>query len=79
MLEDLGVIDFVASDKTGTLTKNKLSMRRLSDGVLTYTCDSRNIPERVLLMLATTHEASLSVDGKIEGTSQDEIAILKFC
>jgi len=27
ILEDLGTIDCVASDKTGTITKNKLIMR----------------------------------------------------
>jgi phospholipid-transporting ATPase len=79
ILEDLGVIDCVASDKTGTLTKNKLTMRQLSDGLLTYNCSSRNVPERVLLMLSSAHEVSRSSSGDLEGTSQDEIAILEFC
>lgn len=32
VLEDLGTIEFIASDKTGTLTKNKLTLREISDG-----------------------------------------------
>lgn len=79
ILEDLGVIDYVATDKTGTLTKNKLTMRRLSDGMLIYNQQSPNIPERLLMMLATAHEVSISSQGEREGTSQDEMAILDFC
>lgn len=29
MVEDLGTVEFVASDKTGTLTKNQLTLREI--------------------------------------------------
>lgn len=37
VLEDLGTIECIASDKTGTLTKNKLTLREIGDGNVVYT------------------------------------------
>jgi phospholipid-transporting ATPase len=44
ILEDLGIIEYIASDKTGTLTKNHLTLRQVSDGTLIYDSNSKNIP-----------------------------------
>ena len=32
----MGVIDYVASDKTGTLTKNELKVKKVSNGANVY-------------------------------------------
>lgn len=71
ILEDMGVIDCVASDKTGTLTKNKLTLRMLSDGILSYSSDNKSFSQELLSILCTAHEVSLSHSEEFEGVSQD--------
>lgn len=41
VLEDLGTIEYIASDKTGTLTKNQLTLREIADGRCVITGENK--------------------------------------
>ena len=77
LIEDLGVITCVASDKTGTITKNELRTKKLSDGKNEFD-ESSTIPTELLQLFAICHSGYVS-EGGYESVSQDEVAILEFC
>lgn len=68
LIEQLGEIDFVFTDKTGTLTQNKMIFKEL---------DATNKQE-ALLCLSLCHSVIKSED-KLIGSSPDELAFLDYC
>lgn len=56
-VEDLGTVEAIASDKTGTLTKNQLTLREIHDGHNDFTnaLDSPAPPHELLEVLCICH------------------------
>jgi phospholipid-transporting ATPase len=61
-VEDLGTVEFIASDKTGTLTKNQLTLKEIYDGRELYLneINSPTPPLDMLEVLSVCHEAYVS-------------------
>lgn len=68
LIEQLGEINFVFTDKTGTLTKNKMQFRELF---------SHNVQE-CLLAMSLCHSV-IKLENSFIGSSPDEIAMLDYC
>lgn len=60
IMSDLGTIHRVASDKTGTLTKNELRVKVLSDYSGKYSLSDSNVPLGLLELLSICHTGYVS-------------------
>lgn len=76
--EDIGMIDIILSDKTGTLTENKMNFRYYDTGSGLRGIDSLNMEDSFFFVinLLCNNELQL-INNKYEGISQDEISIVE--
>ena len=94
MLEECGYINYILSDKTGTLTQNDLEFRSLAIGHSEYKTDIANMLKQTHFDIANQEVLNLfrciclchdvfiyEVNGKEElsGMSQDEIKLIQMC
>ena len=90
--EELGTVNHIFSDKTGTLTKNELIFRKLSTMGKLFECEtSEQLLKDIHLSNSETSELlfkcfcicndvyPITVNGKVvlSGTSQDELVMLE--
>lgn len=76
--EDIGMIDIVLSDKTGTLTENKMNFNFYDIGHGVQPIHMLNIEQASFFILNLLCNNSLQiVNQKFEGVSQDEIAMVE--
>lgn len=76
--EDIGMIDIVLSDKTGTLTENKMNLNFYDIGYGMQPINTLNIDQSFLFIMNLLCNNSLQiVNQKFEGISQDEIAMVE--
>jgi len=77
--EELGRIEYIFTDKTGTLTKNEMDFKKLQiDNNIIYG-NSTIIPQQhqfAVLSLALCHSVTVTQDG-FQSSSPDEIALVK--
>ncbi|KAI8927668.1 hypothetical protein BC831DRAFT_451768 [Entophlyctis helioformis] len=91
--EELGRIDYLLTDKTGTLTKNDMELKRLHMGTISYGADSMeevvahirtafDPSQDIAIALALCHNVTPVFDDEGElsyqAASPDEIAIIKW-
>ena len=78
--EEFGRVEFLFTDKTGTLTKNEMEFKKLQIDNVTITANSTaaTIDEehmKVFLSLALCHSVTVTEDG-FQSSSPDEIALV---
>lgn len=80
-MEQLGEVNYIFSDKTGTLTENRMEFKELfSEGevcVVSEVFASYGFSES-LRCLAICHSVTLGRDGGLLGCSPDEICLVNF-
>ena len=83
--EELGRVDYLLSDKTGTLTKNEMELKKLHMGTISYGADSmEEVSETIREVFDTSHiqEAASSFGMKRKGISvrvRDIVIALALC
>ncbi|KRH94461.1 HAD ATPase, P-type, family IC [Pseudoloma neurophilia] len=76
--EDIGMIDIVLSDKTGTLTENKMNFNFYDIGHGIEPISTLNIDQGFFFVMnILTNNGLQIVNQKFEGISQDEIAMVE--
>ena len=76
--EELGRIEYLFTDKTGTLTKNEMEFKKLQVDNISLT-EQSNITEdyfQTVLALAICHSVTVTHEG-LQSSSPDEIALVK--
>ena len=81
IIDDLGMVDIVLSDKTGTLTKNEMNMTKVA--VKNHLFDARDFSLEYPLALAMVVCSGVNIrnqDGTqiVETSSPDEMAMVQF-
>lgn len=74
--EELGRVQFVFTDKTGTLTKNEMEFRKLQIDNIVFTDQSDDAHFFSFLALALCHCVTVTRDG-FQASSPDEVALVK--
>ncbi|KAI0403704.1 hypothetical protein F4802DRAFT_570734 [Xylaria palmicola] len=74
ILEDLGQVSYVFSDKTGTLTENNMQFRKLTVGGTSWVHTMNMAPDDVEEKLGRDNEQVAPVDPNAEGFSSIETA-----
>ena len=72
MTEDLGRIDFLLSDKTGTLTKNEMIFKKITTGLLQFTEEDFSELKSII------RSGSVILGGKMNKKIQD-LSMLMYC
>ena len=74
--EELGRVQFVFTDKTGTLTRNEMEFRKLQIDNLIFTDQTDDAHFFSFLALALCHCVTVTRDG-FQASSPDEVALVK--
>ncbi len=78
IIETMGAIDTICTDKTGTLTKNEMEVIRYVDGLTSFRAqDARHIPSTLFMTACYTNNTLRVIEGELVG-DHTETALVHF-